>query len=150
MVHCLDVVAVGIEHERSVVALGVLRTWSRRSVVPSPGGQRRGMEGVDLLAPIGGKRNMHRRSGSVSLGDREVVRLLEAEGDLSGSVPPRSDLRKAERRQRPRVKVAAAREVTHTDADMVDYDPASGHDVNHTNEATDRGLTAGHRGSAAS
>ena len=143
MVDGLNVVAVGIEHERAVIALRALRPRAWRSVVPSPGGQRRGIEGVDLLTPIGGKRDVDGRSGAVSLGDREVVGLLEAEGNLAGSVPPRSDLRKAERRQRPRIEVAAAREVTHTDADMVNHDPTSGHAANDTNAGTAGAAPAG-------
>ena len=43
----LDVVSVGVEHERSVVPGVVVLTQPRGAVVDAAGGDRRGVEGVD-------------------------------------------------------------------------------------------------------
>ena len=60
----LDVVAVGVEHERTVVPGVIARALARRAVVAVPGGERRKVESVDLLAAPGGEGDVH------VLGDR--------------------------------------------------------------------------------
>jgi hypothetical protein len=51
----LDVVAVGVEHERAVVARVVDRALARRAVVAVPGGERRPVERVDGRVVGGGE-----------------------------------------------------------------------------------------------
>jgi hypothetical protein len=49
----LDVVAVGVEHERAVVTGVVVRANAGRAVVLAAGGDRGGVEGVDQRALVG-------------------------------------------------------------------------------------------------
>jgi hypothetical protein len=58
-------------------------------------GQRRGVEGIDLLTPVSRKRDMHRRPRPVLRGNRKVGGLLEPELDLV--IAPRANLGKPKR-----------------------------------------------------
>lgn len=46
--HCLDVVAVGIEHEAGIIGLAVTWTWAGRAIVHGARLERRTMEGLHL------------------------------------------------------------------------------------------------------
>src|SRR6185437_15795754 len=67
----LDVVAVGVEHERAVVVL-VVPAHTRRAVVRAAGGETRGVERVDGRPVLGREREVY--SGRVGL-DRKSTRL---------------------------------------------------------------------------
>ena len=70
---------------------------------------------------------MDRATGRIGDGDRKVICLLKAKGDLLGTFSPRPDLGKTKRRKRAAIELAAAREIAHSNADMVDNDPTSWH-----------------------
>jgi triacylglycerol lipase len=127
MVHRFDVVSVGIEYERTVVAIRILGPQARRSVVAPSSLERSCVEGVDLFTPVGRKSNVNRCASSVGGGDREVVCLFKAERNLRGAVPPRSDLGKAEGGKRATVEVTTPGEIAHANADMVDHYTAPWH-----------------------
>src|SRR5689334_10536335 len=105
----LEVVAVGIERERAVVAARVLRTEAGRAVVAPAGGERGGVERVDRLARRGAEGDVRGAPGAIAIGDREVVRAVVAERDLALCLAPRPPLGEAEGRQRLRVEAPAAR-----------------------------------------
>src|SRR5689334_7561560 len=118
----LEVVAVGIERERAVVAARVLRTEAGRTVVAPAGGERGGVERVDLLARRGAEGDVRGAPGAIAIGDREVVRaVVVAERDLALGLAPRPSFGEAEGRQRLRVEAPAAREVGHRDGDVVEH-----------------------------
>ena len=54
----LDVVAVGVEHEGAVVARVVVRTFARRAVVATAGGEGGAVEGVHGGAIAGRDRHV--------------------------------------------------------------------------------------------
>lgn len=54
-----DVVSVGIEHERTVVVLVIVRSRTRRSVVFSTGRERRFVELVHLSTVVGAERDVN-------------------------------------------------------------------------------------------
>jgi hypothetical protein len=120
------VVPVWIKDERPVVLGGVFGPQPRRSVVSTPGGQSRGVEGIYLLAAIGGERHVHRRARSVPSRDREVVGFLEPELDLVELGQP-PDLCEPERQQRAHIELAAAIQIADADRDVIDHHSAAGH-----------------------
>ena len=61
----LDIVAVGCQHEGGVVVGAVLGPDPRGAVVGATGGQRRAMEGFNLLPGFSGERQMERRDGGL-------------------------------------------------------------------------------------
>src|SRR5690348_9158707 len=75
---------------------------------------------------------MDRPDRRVGERDREVVGFLQAERDLSSALPPRSDLGEPERDESAPVELATAVKITHSDADMVDHNPAPRHVLNCT------------------
>src|SRR5881398_64486 len=59
VVHGLDVAAVGIEHERPVIARMIVRPGAGRSVVAPAALQRSGMESIDELPSSGGESDVY-------------------------------------------------------------------------------------------
>src|ERR1035437_9524367 len=114
----LDVVAIWIEHERTVVAVRVLGPESRSPVVTSSRCDGRRVEGVDLFPPVCGEGDVHGGSGRVGRGYREIVCLFEAKLDLLGSLAPRSDLTEAEGQKGMDVELSAPGEIAHADGEM--------------------------------
>jgi len=121
-----DVVPVGIEHERAVVVLRVFGSQAGSTVIASAGRERRRVEGIDLLASIGGKGNV-RPTDDVARRDGEIGCVLETEGDLVCAFSPWTDLRKPQRSQRPTVELTTASEIADTHADVIDDDAAPWH-----------------------
>jgi hypothetical protein len=78
----LDVVAVGVEHERSVVAPRILRPWSRSAVVTASCRDRGCIERIDLVWRLRGKSDMDRRADLVCERDHEVIETLGPECDV--------------------------------------------------------------------
>ena len=120
------VVPVWIKDEGAVVLGGVLGPQARRSVIRPPSRERGGVEGIHLLAPIRGERDVYGRARAVAGRDGEVGGLLEPELHLV-QLRHGPDLREAERHERPRVELAAAAEVADTDRHVIDHHPAPGH-----------------------
>ncbi len=120
------VVPIRIKDECAVVLGGVFGSQPRRSVVCPAGGKGRGVEGIDLLATVGGEGHVDGRARPVSDRDREVLGLLETELDLFelGEGP---DLGEPERQQRARIELAAAVQIADADRDVIDHHAAAGH-----------------------
>src|SRR6202030_1580505 len=87
----LDVVAIRVEHERSVVAVGVLRSQTGSAVIAPSGRERGRVERVHLFAAVRGEGDMNRSSGAIRRGDHEVDRLFEAEEGPGRALPPGHD-----------------------------------------------------------
>jgi hypothetical protein len=132
VVHCFDVMAVRIEHERTVVAVRILRPQARRSVVAPSSVERRCIEGIDLVTSVRRKRDVNWRARCICGGNREVVCLFKAERNLLGAVSPRPDLSKPERGKRATVELTTAGEIAHPNADMVDHHTAPWHSPDST------------------
>lgn len=66
-----DVVAVGIEDERTVIVGVIVRPNAGRAIVTAAGGERRPMESVDPLPAVTSKSDMHRRLVARRLMDPE-------------------------------------------------------------------------------
>lgn len=81
-----DVVSVGTDDERGIVARVVLRAQTGATVVLAARLQRRAMERVDLLATLGGERQVQMRR--LLLGLEQTNRLEEerlARGEVADS-----------------------------------------------------------------
>ena len=70
-----DVVAVGIEDERTVIVGVIVRPNAGRAIVTAAGGERRRMESVDPLPAVTSKSDMHRRL--------VARRLMDPEGGIA-------------------------------------------------------------------
>ena len=66
-----DVVAVGIEDERTVIVGVMRRPNAGRAIVTAAGGERRPMERVDPLPAVASKSEMYRRLVARRLMDPE-------------------------------------------------------------------------------
>lgn len=79
MAHHFDVVPVGANDERRVVVRVVVRTQARRAVVCAARLQRRAMEGINLLAPLGHKCQVKVRRFLIGLEQAQRCLALRAE-----------------------------------------------------------------------
>ena len=70
-----DVVAVGIEDERTVIVGVIVRSNAGRAIVTAAGGERRPMESVNPLPAVASKSDMHRRL--------VARRLMDPEGGIA-------------------------------------------------------------------
>ena len=75
----LDVVAVGIEHERAVVVRVILRAQARRAVVLAAGRERCAVERIDAGAILGHDRDVQRLLQLAFAADPEVRLAADAE-----------------------------------------------------------------------
>jgi hypothetical protein len=113
----LDVVAVGVEHKRAVVAGVIARPEARRAVVGSARGEGGGVKCVDGLPVRGRERQVERRC-RIAGPDEEVDAARRAPADRSLDL----DLLDAERRQRSAVELLARLEVANREREVVDED----------------------------
>ena len=123
MVDGLDVVAVGIEDERPVVAGVVGGALTGRAVVRVARVDRGTVEGVDRLVRVGAERDVdvlgRRLAGDVrDRADLDVVRLVDAElvAQRHVEAPDRRDVTRAERDVVDRAGLALLARVDHLDA----------------------------------
>ena len=89
--HGLDVVAVGVEDEGAVIIWMVVGPRAGRAIVPSAGGQRRTMEGVDFGARGRGEGDMRSAFGLRARADPEERLVVLAEAGVGvrrPSAPP--------------------------------------------------------------
>jgi hypothetical protein len=77
--HGLDVVAVGIEHERTVIVRVIARAQAGRAIVLAACGERRAMEGVDGRPIVGVDRNMQNALEPSLAADPEIRLAVLAE-----------------------------------------------------------------------
>ena len=124
MVHGLDIRAVGIEHERRVVA-GVVLALAGAAVVAPAGRQRGCMEAVDGRPVLRLERDVQPSGG----------RPIVAHEELVGREPAvsRADLQ-SDRLERPRVEALARLEVT--DAEMQVVEEPAGVSLGHAGQTT--------------
>jgi hypothetical protein len=124
MANSLDIVPVGIEDVRAVVVLVVLGAKARFAVVDAAGGEGGAVEVVDLLAVLGAKGDVDPWLGGRADADVEIgfERVRPAEGkataEFDGSV---RELLVAERSESLVVEVAALREITDVNGEVVDH-----------------------------
>ena len=99
--HRLDAVAVGIDHERRVVAHAIVRAQARRAVGAAAGVQRRRMECIDLAGRFRAKADM---DAAVRRDRRHLGAQIDPEFGIALAETdrrrPRHQPRKPERRQR--------------------------------------------------
>ena len=79
MAHGLDVVAIGVEHERAIVVGVVVRTHARRAVVAAARGDRRAIERIDVRPRLGMKRDVDLRAFEYARADPEIGLSVGAE-----------------------------------------------------------------------
>src|SRR5947207_12601161 len=115
----LDVVAVGVEHERAVVAL-VVPAQARRAVVGAAGGEARGVERVNGRPVLARERDVHSGRVGLALMEPEDGLALIAEPDHP-VVGPLGEDGPAERCQGLLVEGAAALVVAHVGTDMIEH-----------------------------
>src|SRR5580692_365694 len=68
----LNVVPIRVQNERPIVVLVIVRSRTRTAIVFSPGGERRSVELVHLLASLGAESDMHSGFVRNSLADPEI------------------------------------------------------------------------------
>ena len=111
----LDVVAVGIEHVRRVIAGVISGAKAGGSVVTSAGTDRGGVEGVDRCPVSGGKREVQRWAW-LSLGDPQVLAAPGPEAKSSTGL----DLAAAPRCERGDVEASTHGEIRDVESDVVE------------------------------
>jgi hypothetical protein len=111
----LDVVAVGVEDERAVVARRVVGADARPAVVGAARGERRRVEGVDLRAGVGGERDVATGRGRVAGGEDEVIEVVGAERGPVRVLAPLRLLDEPQRRERRQVEAPAGGPVADAD-----------------------------------
>ena len=112
----LDVVAVGVEDERAVIALVIDRALARRAVVTVPGLDRRPVERLDLLAALRDERDVDVLAQRLAvLCNREVAPLRQP---LVRVLPAELV---AERQEHRRVERLRGLEVGHPKRDVIDH-----------------------------
>lgn len=119
VLHGLDVVAVRVKHERSVVAVGILRTRSGRAVVATACCDCRGMKRIDLIWRLSSESHMDRRAGRIGERDHKVIKVLGSERDV-GNVASLAELRKPQRYKRRLVERSTALETRDPDRYVID------------------------------
>src|ERR1700734_2860980 len=125
----LDIVSVGVQNERAIVVLVIVRPRARTPIVFSAGGKRGSVELVHLLASFGTKGDMQPGivGGSlidpeIRLGRNPVPEDGRAAGVLFGDLHHHLV---AERREGFVVKRAARSRVANLEASVVDHDYSS-------------------------
>jgi len=116
----LDVVTVGVEHERAVVLRVILGTDAGRAVVLAAGGDRRLVERADLGATLRTKRDVH--AIDLALAGSPIDPEIGLAADpVPGELLERHDQAVPQRCERPLVEGLAAREVGDLDPDVIDH-----------------------------
>src|SRR5205823_3898419 len=113
----LDVVAVGVVYERSVVVLVVARPESGRAIVRRPGVERRRVESIDRCPIWPGERSVQ-RCRRLALSDEEVNAARRPPADASFKL----DFLDAERCERLPVEAPARLGVPNRNRKVVDED----------------------------
>ena len=115
--------AVRIEYVGRIVVLGVAQPQSRRAIVRAAGGKGRGVKCIDGVARFRDERDVQTLVEHAGIADPEfwIGRHAEAE-KLTAFTTAIHEWSEAERRERARVELAAAREVGNTEVDVVDHD----------------------------
>lgn len=126
VVHRLDVVAVRVKHERSVVAVGILRTRSGRAVVATACCECRGMKRIDLIWRLSSESHMDRRAGRIGERDHKVIKVLGSERDV-GNVASLAELRKPQGCKRGLVERSTALEIRDPDRYVIDDNASNWH-----------------------
>src|SRR5690606_8505746 len=120
VIHGLDVVAVGVEHERAVVPLVIVRPEPGRAVVTPPGGERCLVERIDLFAIARDDRHVNFLDFLRAARVRAEPELRLAFPSEASNVPVVAEERDPERRERLLVEGLGAAVITHLNAHVID------------------------------
>src|SRR5690349_4749636 len=85
MANRLDVVAVGVEHERPIIIRMIMRPQARRAIVLAAGGDRCAVERIDCRAVIRRNRDMYDALEAAFAADPEVRLAVATEADCGAS-----------------------------------------------------------------
>lgn len=108
MMDGLNVVPVRVDDEGPVVALRVLGSKARGTVVSPSCGNRGRVKRVNLFARIGREGDVQPAGDGVLERDREIVGAVDSECELAHSFAPGAALCKAKRRERLTIEPSAA------------------------------------------
>ena len=119
-----DAVAVGVEHERTVVACMVLRPQARSTVIATAVGQRRVVNRGDGIAIARQETDMHaaRRHNAGLLSDREFDSERAGRAAVIGA--PAFEIDNPHQPKWPQrgiIEALAATEITNAERDVVDH-----------------------------
>ena len=120
-----DAVAVGVEHERTVVACMVLRPQARSTVIATAAGQRRVVKRDDGIAIARQETDMHaaRRHNAGLLSDREFDSERGGRAAVVGAPAFKIDNpHQPKWPQRRIIEALAASEIMDAERDVVDHE----------------------------